>query len=129
MPNDSPLCEFLFLHRAYGTALRLYPVLPQMNRVALVDTMLPKGGGPKSDRLIFAPAGTSFDTSWYDLHRLTSIRGEDADAFNRNAGSLASQIPGTTFHVVVGHPAAGGDESPHRSIICRCEDRKRIDED
>lgn len=52
-----------------------------MNRVALVDTILPTGGGRDGKRPIFAPAGTGFDTSWYNLHRLKSVWGEDANDF------------------------------------------------
>ena len=63
------------------TALRLYPVFPQMNRVARVDTILPRGGGSNGKSPVFAPAGTGFDTSWYNLHRLKSVWGEDADDF------------------------------------------------
>ena len=69
------------LIRGIGTALRLYPVFPQMNRISLVDTILPKGGGPNGDSPIFAHAGTGFDTSWYNLHRLESIWGKNADEF------------------------------------------------
>ena len=63
------------------TALRLYPVFPQMNRVARVDTILPRGGGSNGESPVFAPAGTGFDTSWYNLHRLKSVWGKDADDF------------------------------------------------
>lgn len=63
------------------TALRLYPVFPQMNRVARVDTILPRGGGSDGKSPVFTPAGTGFDTSWYNLHRLKNVWGEDADDF------------------------------------------------
>ena len=63
------------------TALRLYPVFPQMNRIARIDTVLPRGGGPDGKLPVFAPAGTGFDTSWYNLHRLKSVWGEDAEEF------------------------------------------------
>ena len=62
-------------------ALRLYPVFPQMNRVALKDTILPVGGGPGGRSPIYVPAGTMFDTAFWVLHRLPSIWGPDAEEF------------------------------------------------
>ena len=64
-----------------AAALRLYPVFPQMNRVALNDTTLPLGGGPDGKSPIFVHAGTMFDTAFFVLHRLPSIWGLDADEF------------------------------------------------
>ena len=55
------------------------PVFPQMNRVALRDTILPVGGGVEGKDPIFIPKGTSF--SWYNLHCLPSVWGEGADEF------------------------------------------------
>ncbi len=79
-PSPCPLIE-TFTEEYPIIALRLYPIFPQMNRVALVDTILPTGGGPDGKSPIFALAGTGFDTSWYNLHRLKSVWGEDADDF------------------------------------------------
>ena len=62
-------------------ALRLYPVFPQMNRVALSDTKLPVGGGIDGNSPIYVPAGTKFDTSFRTLHRLPSVWGDDAEVF------------------------------------------------
>ncbi|KAL8627035.1 hypothetical protein Q9189_007273 [Teloschistes chrysophthalmus] len=70
-----------YLSNILKETLRLYPVFPQMNRIALVDTILPTGGGPEGADPIYCPAGTGYDTSWYNLHRLESIWGEDAAAF------------------------------------------------
>lgn len=52
-----------------------------MNRIALKDTVLPTGGGATGKTPIFVSKGTLFDTSWYNLHRLPSIWGVDADEF------------------------------------------------
>ncbi|KAL8729769.1 MAG: hypothetical protein Q9166_004492 [cf. Caloplaca sp. 2 TL-2023] len=61
--------------------LRLYPVFPQMNRVALRDTLLPRGGGPDGKSPIYVRKGTMFDTSFYVLHRQRDIWGDDAEDF------------------------------------------------
>lgn len=63
-------------------ALRLYLVLPQMNWVSLIDTILPVGGGPDGNFPIYVPKGTMFDTSYYILHRLHSIWGSSAEVFD-----------------------------------------------
>jgi cytochrome P450 len=52
-----------------------------MNRVALRDTVLPTGGGPDGRSPVFVPEGTGFDTSFYVLHRLPSIWGDDSNEF------------------------------------------------
>lgn len=52
-----------------------------MNRVALCDTLLPKGGGSDGGAPIYVRKGTMFDTAFYVLHRQRDIWGEDAEAF------------------------------------------------
>ncbi|KAL9124979.1 MAG: hypothetical protein Q9217_005758 [Psora testacea] len=79
--NAEALQSIPLLRNVLNEALRLYPVFPQMNRIALKDTTLPTGGGPTGTKPIFVPKGTNFDTSWYNLHRLPSIWGVDADEF------------------------------------------------
>jgi len=71
-----------YLQKVITEALRLYPVLPQLNRHALRDTILPIGGGPDGKSPIFVPEGTNFDTSFYVLHHLPEIWGPDAEEFN-----------------------------------------------
>lgn len=63
------------------SALRLYPVFPQNNRVALRDTILPTGGGHDGTSPVFATAGTLFDTCFATLHRDKTIWGADALEF------------------------------------------------
>ncbi|KAF4634825.1 hypothetical protein G7Y89_g3274 [Cudoniella acicularis] len=70
-----------YLQNVINEALRLYPVLPQLNRHALRDTILPVGGGPDGRSPIFVPFGTKFDTSFYVLHHLPNIWGPDVEEF------------------------------------------------
>ena len=67
---------------ATPTALRIYPVFPVLARDALVDTILPTGGGPNRDKPIFAPAGTRVVADFYTLFRDESTFGSDTNLFN-----------------------------------------------
>ncbi|KAF2687594.1 cytochrome P450 [Lentithecium fluviatile CBS 122367] len=75
------LTRIKYLQNIITETLRLYPVFPQNNRVALRDTVLPMGGGPDGKAPIFAPAGTLFDTCFATLHRDKKIWGPDAEEF------------------------------------------------
>ncbi|KAL8840806.1 MAG: hypothetical protein Q9176_003653 [Flavoplaca citrina] len=60
-------------------ALRLYPIFPQMNRIALRPTTLPLGGGPHGT----SPTGTISDTSAHVLYRQhNSIWGANPQVFD-----------------------------------------------
>ncbi|KAF2788808.1 cytochrome P450 [Melanomma pulvis-pyrius CBS 109.77] len=75
------LSSIKYLQNVITETLRLYPVFPQNNRVALKDTVLPTGGGQDGTSPIFAPAGTLFDTCFATLHRDKKIWGSDAEEF------------------------------------------------
>ena len=62
-------------------ALRLFPVVPGNGRVAVKDTILPRGGGPDGSAPIFIKKGTNVVYSVYVLHRHKDLWGEDADVF------------------------------------------------
>lgn len=70
-----------YLQACLNETLRLFPVVPANSRHAVVDTTLPRGGGPKGEDPIFIPAGTDVTYSVYVMHRQKSIWGEDADEF------------------------------------------------
>jgi cytochrome P450 len=74
-------------------ALRLYPVFPQNNRIALRDTILPTGGGPDGASAVFVPAGTLFDTCFATLHRDKTIWGADADEFRPSRWETVKPSP------------------------------------
>ncbi|KAF2114403.1 cytochrome P450 [Lophiotrema nucula] len=51
------LSKFEFVQDIIKESLRLYPILPIMDRSALRDTTLPVGGGPHQDQPIFIAKG------------------------------------------------------------------------
>ncbi|KAI1092132.1 cytochrome P450 [Rostrohypoxylon terebratum] len=85
------------LQRVITETLRLYPVFPQMNRVALKDTILPAGGGPDGTAPVFAPTGTLFNTSFAALHRDPKYWGPDADEFRPSRWENDYSPPPFTF--------------------------------
>ena len=54
-------------------ALRLYPVFPQNNRIALEDTVLPTGGGPDGTQPIGIRAGTPLGYSTLVMQRRADL--------------------------------------------------------
>lgn len=62
-------------------ALRLYGPSGQIRRVALRDTVLPKGGGPDASAPVFVPKGTRVYLNTFPKNRDPNIWGEDVEAF------------------------------------------------
>ncbi len=62
-------------------ALRLYPPVPGNARMAVVDTILPLGGGPDRKSPLLIPAKTMVEYSLYSMHRRKDLYGEDADEY------------------------------------------------
>ncbi|KAI1407124.1 cytochrome P450 alkane hydroxylase-like protein [Hypoxylon sp. FL1857] len=79
--NFDALLNSKVLQNVLYEALRLYPVFPLMGRVALCDTILPVGGGPKHDAPFFVPKGTKVEIGYHALHRDPRVFGEDVEAF------------------------------------------------
>ncbi|KAK2597027.1 hypothetical protein N8I77_012901 [Diaporthe amygdali] len=65
----------------HDPALRLYPPVPTSAKVAVRDTILPRGGGPDGEAPIYIPKGLKVLYSTYSMHRRLDIWGEDADEF------------------------------------------------
>jgi cytochrome P450 len=61
--------------------MRLWPVIPINTRVATVDTVLPRGGGPDGKSPVFVCAGTPVTLHTYAMHRREDIGGKDAREF------------------------------------------------
>ena len=52
-----------------------------LGRVALRETILPRGGGPNNSAPVFVPTGSRVINSFFALHRYHSIYGEDVNTF------------------------------------------------
>lgn len=62
-------------------ALRLYPVVPGNSRMAVKDTVIPRGGGADGLSPCFVPKGKIVNWSVYAMHRRKDYYGEDAEVF------------------------------------------------
>ena len=67
--------------RIGNSALRLYPVVPGNGREAVVDTVLPLGGGKDGKSPILIPKGQIVQYSVYAMHRRKDLYGDDAEEF------------------------------------------------
>ncbi|KAI9148843.1 Cytochrome P450 52A5 [Paramyrothecium foliicola] len=72
-------CELL--QDVINEALRLFPVVPLNSRVALEDSILPRGGSPTGDQPVLVLKGETVFYSPYVLHRREDIWGDDAKCF------------------------------------------------
>lgn len=74
-----PLSQLLLTPNSI--ALRLYPVVPSNARTAVVDTVVPLGGGEDGKSPLFMPKGSIMQWSPYSMHRRKDLYGEDAEEF------------------------------------------------
>lgn len=97
--------------------MRLYPVFPILARDALVDTILPTGGGPQGKRPIFAPVGTRILVDFYTLHRDKAVFGPEPESFNPDRWDLIQPGPwqymafGAGMRACLGQAKALGEAS------------------
>ncbi|KAK3306376.1 oxidoreductase-like protein [Chaetomium strumarium] len=70
-----------YMHAVINETLRVAPVVPLNDRIALRDTVLPRGGGPQRDQPVFVPKGTQILIPTYALAQRPDIWGPDAAEF------------------------------------------------
>ena len=80
-PSPDQLASMRYLRAVINESLRLAPIAPENNRQALVDTVLPRGGGEDGKSPIFVAKGSTVVWSAYSMHRREDIYGEDAELF------------------------------------------------
>lgn len=81
--NESKYCDILRPHQVLTCiiALRLYPPVPNNAKIAIRDTVLPRGGGPEGRDPIIVPKDAPVIYTVYALHRRHDLFGDDADDF------------------------------------------------
>ena len=79
--NFETLKNCKYLQWVINETLRLYPAGPSIQRVAVRDTVLPRGGGPDGTSPIVVPKGSTVQLGIYLSHRRKDIWGEDAHEF------------------------------------------------
>ncbi|TGO52108.1 hypothetical protein BOTNAR_0334g00030 [Botryotinia narcissicola] len=80
-PTFEEMKDMKYLKWCINETMRLYPIVPTSSRVAIRDTVLPRGGGPDERSTTMVKKGTLVQYSSYGLHRRKDIYGEDADEF------------------------------------------------
>ncbi|KAF7909470.1 uncharacterized protein EAF01_003188 [Botrytis porri] len=80
-PTFEEIKDMKYLKWCINETMRLYPIVPTSSRVAIRDTILPRGGGPDERSPTMVKKGTLVQYSSYVLHRRKDIYGEDADEF------------------------------------------------
>ncbi|KAL8688711.1 MAG: hypothetical protein Q9218_005445 [Villophora microphyllina] len=98
-----------YLQAVMNETFCLNPSIGQMNRIALRDTILPTGGGRDGASPVFIKKGTALIMSFYALHRLPELWGQDADVWRperwlKNGGDGLVKVGHWTFSPFGGGP-------------------------
>ncbi|KAK0715957.1 oxidoreductase-like protein [Lasiosphaeris hirsuta] len=70
-----------YITSVVNETLRMAPVIPLNERVALRDTVLPRGGGAGGDEPLFVPKGRQVLIPTYAMTRRKDLWGPDVDVF------------------------------------------------
>ena len=80
-PSVDDLKGMTYLSACINETLRLYPIVQGSSRIAIRDTILPRGGGPDGTASVLVPKGTLTIYHYFIMHQRLDIWGEDALEF------------------------------------------------
>lgn len=80
-PTLDDLKAMPYLTACINETLRLYPIVQGSSRVAIKDTVLPRGGGRDGSKPVLVPRGTLAIYHYYIMHSRTDLWGDDALEF------------------------------------------------
>ncbi|KAK2611687.1 hypothetical protein N8I77_005015 [Diaporthe amygdali] len=80
-PQYEQLRDLKYSKHCINETLRLWPPVPSNMRVAVTDTVLPRGGGVNGEEPVHVPKGCAITYTVYAMHRRQDLFGPDADKF------------------------------------------------
>ncbi|KAF3008985.1 hypothetical protein E8E13_011528 [Curvularia kusanoi] len=104
LPSYEQLKSMRYLRAIVNESQRLYPIVPANSREAIVDTFLPRGGGPDGTAPILVPKGSYVAYHSYSMQRRTDLFGDDADVFRPERWLESRFRPGWAFVPFSGGP-------------------------
>ena len=93
-----------YLRAIVNESQRLYPIVPANSREALVDTVLPRGGGDDESAPVLVPKGAYVAWHMYSMQRRGDLFGEDADKFRPERWLEPGFRPGWAYVPFSGGP-------------------------
>ncbi|KAK6844149.1 cytochrome P450 [Apiospora arundinis] len=81
LPTYETLKGLKYVRYCLNESLRIHPVVPLNSKMALQDTVLPRGGGADGQSPLFVEKGALVAWSTYTLHRSPEYYGADAEEF------------------------------------------------
>lgn len=103
-PTYADLKNMKFLRAIVNESQRLYPIVPMNSREALVDTVLPRGGGEDGMSPVMVPKGSYVGWNSFSMQRRRDLFGEDADVFRAERWLEPGFRPGWAYVPFSGGP-------------------------